>query len=301
MAYPRLRGDDPLNFEEYDPTPFSGGYDQTALYGLPKPSSAQTCYPASDSIHQSSHAGSGYGDASSPHMPVDESRPVYKQHDPPHGSGDEFPSGYGKQKPSFGYGQNEGGSGYSGVDSGYGRPKPKPARHESEQNYGENYEFGQQDQPGYGRPKPRPSNDSFFEGNEEEYGAPKPSFGRPKPGAYSQEVEEGYGYSKPSYGSAFEDSYQKPPPPPEEESFGGGYGGRKPTRYEGEESGYGDDGGRKPSRYGDRPGYGGEQAPDEAGYGGYRKNTWEEEGGEHHHDHGHKEHHKHHWRNDEDE
>lgn len=34
-------------FEEYDPTPYSGGYDIFQIYGKPLPPSAETCYPHS--------------------------------------------------------------------------------------------------------------------------------------------------------------------------------------------------------------------------------------------------------------
>ena len=81
MAYPRPRGDDPLNFDDYDPTPFSGGYDQVALYGRPKSPSPQTCYPIAEETTNPPPHGGSYG--------VDENRPSYDHHDPPHHSSEE--------------------------------------------------------------------------------------------------------------------------------------------------------------------------------------------------------------------
>jgi len=38
-------------FDEYDPTPYGGGYDVVATYGKPLPPSVETCYPCSTAPH----------------------------------------------------------------------------------------------------------------------------------------------------------------------------------------------------------------------------------------------------------
>ncbi|XP_002518589.2 uncharacterized protein LOC8267431 [Ricinus communis] len=42
---------DDTNFEECDPTPYGGGYDQSLTYGKPLPPSDETCYPRSTSLN----------------------------------------------------------------------------------------------------------------------------------------------------------------------------------------------------------------------------------------------------------
>lgn len=49
ISYPEtdLQFNEP-EFEEYDPTPYGGGYDIVSVYGKPLPPSDQTCYPRSN-------------------------------------------------------------------------------------------------------------------------------------------------------------------------------------------------------------------------------------------------------------
>lgn len=60
------------DFDEYDPTPYSGGYDITVTYGRPLPPSDENCYPLSSlsgdafeyqrPVFSSSQEPSAYGD-----------------------------------------------------------------------------------------------------------------------------------------------------------------------------------------------------------------------------------------------
>ncbi|KAF8062609.1 hypothetical protein N665_1196s0015 [Sinapis alba] len=45
--YCNVQGFNEPEFEEYDPTPYGGGYDIVATYGKPLPPSVKTCYPSS--------------------------------------------------------------------------------------------------------------------------------------------------------------------------------------------------------------------------------------------------------------
>ncbi|KAJ4879176.1 glycine-rich protein [Raphanus sativus] len=45
--YCNVQGFNEPEFEEYDPTPYGGGYDIVATYGKPLPPSVNTCYPSS--------------------------------------------------------------------------------------------------------------------------------------------------------------------------------------------------------------------------------------------------------------
>lgn len=76
------------DFDEYDPTPYSGGYDITVTYGRSLPQSEETCYPLS------SHSGDAF----------EYQRPVF--------SSSEEPSAYCDQALNTEY-------------SSYARPKTK--------------------------------------------------------------------------------------------------------------------------------------------------------------------------------
>ncbi|KAF8090690.1 hypothetical protein N665_0469s0025 [Sinapis alba] len=49
--YCNVQGFNEPEFEEYDPTPYGGGYDIVATYGKPLPPSVKICYPSSTSAH----------------------------------------------------------------------------------------------------------------------------------------------------------------------------------------------------------------------------------------------------------
>ena len=55
------------DFDEFDPTPYGGGYDLAVTFGRPLPPSEETCYPCSapstsyDAPHYSASEPSPYG------------------------------------------------------------------------------------------------------------------------------------------------------------------------------------------------------------------------------------------------
>lgn len=91
------------DFDDFDPTPYGGGYDLVLTFGRPIPPSEETCYPPNDN----SSSGSG----------VDYERPNY--------SGSARPSAYGYE------GQPASDEGYGG----YGR-RPKPQAEQLHEEYG---------------------------------------------------------------------------------------------------------------------------------------------------------------------
>ncbi|XP_078432431.1 glycine-rich protein isoform X2 [Wolffia australiana] len=123
------------DFDDYDPTPYSGGYDIALTYGRPIPPSEETCYLPN--AHSSSTA--------------DFDRPNFQ----------------GSARPStFGYGSEERRSDY---DSGYGRqpdleeeqsyefgyeerPKPKPYREEQRYDFEGRGDGDEEVRQEYGRP-----------------------------------------------------------------------------------------------------------------------------------------------------
>ncbi|KDO36694.1 hypothetical protein CISIN_1g017568mg [Citrus sinensis] len=122
MPYYADNDDDVTDFDDYDPTPYDGGYDITLTYGRPLPPSDETCYPSSSASD---------GD-------FDYARPKFSSHSEPSAYADEALnneySSYARPKPRPGFVPGSGGG------SGYGgRPQPQPA-----------YGF----QPGMGRPEP---------------------------------------------------------------------------------------------------------------------------------------------------
>ncbi|KDO36693.1 hypothetical protein CISIN_1g017568mg [Citrus sinensis] len=239
MPYYADNDDDVTDFDDYDPTPYDGGYDITLTYGRPLPPSDETCYPSSSASD---------GD-------FDYARPKFSSHSEPSAYADEALnneySSYARPKPRPGFVPGSGGgSGYGGrpqpqpaygFQPGMGRPEPYGSgRPESEyasgyakrpdsQEYGSGYgkrpeseEYGS----GYGRKPDSESGESGFGGRtESEYGGS--AYGR-KP-----EYESGYG-QKPEYESGYggkpgyESGYGSKP------EFESGYG-RKPEY----ESGYG--------------------------------------------------------------
>ena len=223
-SYARDAVDD---FDEYDPTPYGGGYDQAIAYGRPNSPSEETCYPpAQASDHSSSHHFS-YGSESSPYgaQRIDEDRPTY-------GSGSTH--SYEESAPQT-YGSGYGSGGGSSYES-HGRPKPQPAYgfqpNPDADQYSERppQRFGgeEEDRPSYGRQEPqqgyggrwnKPQEDQS--GYADEYGEQrtegwKPSYDRPgyqqeeepsrfeRPSYYKPDQEEGY--QRPQYG----DDYEKP-------------------------------------------------------------------------------------------
>jgi hypothetical protein len=248
----RPDADESDDFDEYDPTPYGGGYDLFITYGRPLPPTEETCYPCSEpstsyeAPHYSASETSPYGHHAKP-QPAYGFRPQQEQQ-PSYGGG------YGSRpEPAA---EEEGG----GYGSGYGRKQKQP---EEEESYGSGYGSG------YGR-KPQA---------EESYGSGGYSSGyagqtRPEEGYGSAGYGSGYG-NRPqqveeSYGSKYGSGYGRKPQV--EESYGSGYGIRPQGGEEyGSGGGYGSTGhgyGRKT----EEEGYGG------LGYGYGKKPTEEGEG-----------------------
>ncbi|KAF8030062.1 hypothetical protein BT93_E2478 [Corymbia citriodora subsp. variegata] len=69
ISYSTVELDEP-DFEQYDPTPFGGGYDPSVTYGKPLPPSAEICYPHSTGVQDVPVLG-GVGDGI-PKLPIAE-------------------------------------------------------------------------------------------------------------------------------------------------------------------------------------------------------------------------------------
>ncbi|XP_043812979.1 uncharacterized protein At5g39570 isoform X3 [Manihot esculenta] len=133
MPYYTRNDDDVNDFDEYDPTPYGGGYDIALTYGRPTPPSEETCYPNSSSAdeidydrpHFSSHAKpSAYADDHLQEEYTSYSRPKPRPR-PAHGGahgGDVFLDA----RPEPGYGsQHE----RTRPDSDYGDESPRRHNH----------------------------------------------------------------------------------------------------------------------------------------------------------------------------
>ena len=98
-------GDEVDDFDDFDPTPYGGGYDIALTYGRPLPPSEETCYTATSS------SGAGF----------DYERSNYSSHAEPNAYGQEALdteySSYVKRKPRPGVSHQY----QSGGGSGYGR------------------------------------------------------------------------------------------------------------------------------------------------------------------------------------
>jgi hypothetical protein len=246
------------DFDEFDPTPYGGGYDLFVTFGRPLPPSDETCYPCSapstsyDAPHYAAEEPSPYG-----HHHKAQAAPGFRpQHEQPsYGGGG---SGYGGSKPQPAYGfrpqQEEQQHSYGGGGGGYGSDPP---RRSEEDTYGSGYgRKPQQEEEGYGsgygrRPQP-----------EAGYGSGYGSKPQAEEQAYGSEYGSGYGGRKPqaeeSYGSGYGGG-------------GGGYGGRK-VEDEVEGGEYGSGGYRKPKPYGEETqgsyGYGQSAGYEKPSYGG---------------------------------
>ncbi|XP_019452945.1 PREDICTED: uncharacterized protein LOC109354716 isoform X1 [Lupinus angustifolius] len=133
-------GDDTVDdYDEYDPTPYGGGYDIHLTYGRPLPPSDETCYSLNES--------SGNED-------FDYDRPNYSSYSEP--------SAYGDEALATEY-------------SSYSRPKPRPApsgfnparKQESESEYGSGYGRKQE----YGEPESEFGSGYGGRKQESEYGS----------------------------------------------------------------------------------------------------------------------------------
>ncbi|PKA49429.1 Uncharacterized protein AXF42_Ash016618 [Apostasia shenzhenica] len=238
MSFWRSGGRD-TDFDDYDPTPYSGGYDIALTYGRPIPPSEETCYPVSVAgdidyqrpnffsgsqmsvyeAHNASRTGDCYGllppgqvpkpqpayDFQPPPPPAFYSHP---QPQPPYGPSGEYGSVYGGSPQHQEYG-----SGYDG-----GRQR-RDEGFESRPQYGSGYGsgYGQKEQSyGFGHEVPARLGGEYGSGyrrNDDE------GYGRQGYGGSEYRRSEGGGYEGGGVGYGRSDNY--------------GYGGK--TSYVGDE------------------------------------------------------------------
>lgn len=217
--YSRGREDEVDDFDEYDPTPYGGGYDIVLTYGRPLPPSNETCYLSS----------------SSPSDDFDYGRPQYSSYAEPSAYRDEALeteySSYARPKPrpalSPPGGGQFGGGGYGFPSSGVNKPGHGAPDYGSERP-GSQYGSGYDRKSEYGQTESEYGRKSEYAQAESEYGSGygrKSEYGKPN----SQEYGSGYG-RKTDYET-------------HESEYGSGYG-RKPE-YEAPSSEYGSGYGRK--------------------------------------------------------
>jgi len=147
------RADEVADFDEYDPTPYGGGYDIALTFGRPLPPSEETCYP----ISTATSSASSYD------------RPQQAQHGGRRPGGSEESHG-----SAAGYG---GGGGYAGA----GRPH-QPHKEETH-GYGRKGHDDDDEQQAYRKPKPSygdDDDDQAYRKAKPSYGDEKPSYGRKK-------------------------------------------------------------------------------------------------------------------------
>nr|GEW85824.1 hypothetical protein CTI12_AA278560 [Tanacetum cinerariifolium] len=166
-------GDEVDDFDDFDSTPYGGGYDIALTYGRPLPPSEETCYTATSS------SGAGFDYESS----------NYSSHSEAHAYGQEALdneySSYVKRKPRPGVTHQPGGVAYGGGGGGGGG-----SGYEEEQGYGSGYGRRQEEEerkPEYGS--------GYGRRQEEEEGKPEYGSGYGR----RQEEEE----PKPEYGSGY--------------------------------------------------------------------------------------------------
>ncbi|KAG2325249.1 hypothetical protein Bca4012_039738 [Brassica carinata] len=212
MPYYTRDEDEVDDFDEFDPTPYSGGYDITVIYGRPIPPSDDTCYPLSSADDEdfeyetpeftSYHDPSAYAEEALRTEYSSYSRPKPRPDSPGggHVQGERPDPGYGREPES------EYGSGYGGeTEVEYGR-RPE-SEYEKKPSFGEERSEYER-KPSYGRSE-----------EQEEGSYREPSYGG------SEEEEEG-GYRKHSYGEEQEEgSYRKPSYGDDDEE--GSYGRKK--------------------------------------------------------------------------
>lgn len=194
MPYYTKDDDEVDDFNEYDPTPYSGGYDITVTYGRSIPPSDETCYPLSSRsgdafeyqrpVFSSNHDPSAYGDQALKTEYSSYAKPK------PRPGGAHVEGEYGGRKPEYG-GSGTGGSDFGRKpNSGYG------GRTEVEYGRKPGSGYGGRTEVEYGR-KPESEHGSGYGGrNENDYGHK------------SKEKEDG-DYSKPSYGHRKDDDDDK--------------------------------------------------------------------------------------------
>ncbi|KAJ6707837.1 hypothetical protein OIU85_028135 [Salix viminalis] len=182
------RGDDDQvdDYDEYDPTPYGGGYDITLTYGRPFPSSDETCYPINSASGEIDCDRPHYSSYSEPSAYADEALETeynsYARPKPPPGST------YGGPQPAYGFqpGMNRPGSEYG--SDGYVKPASEEYGRIPESDYGpdgngkpQGEEYGS----GYGR-RPESEYESGDHERPSEYGS---GYGRRQESEYGSMYE----------------------------------------------------------------------------------------------------------------
>ena len=188
------------NYDDYDPVPYQGGYDQAAVYGSVKPADEETGYRRVEFGEDADEQEVQYGNESNPYGRGPSGPPISSGRPRPGGV---YGGGRDRTRPSYDDAQPDDGV-ETGYGQGYGRRKPEYV--EEEEYNKPSYE---DEDSGY-RPT-RPSHEDRHSGyrhsrreEEQEVVVDEEGYGR------KQDGEEGYGGG---YGRG------------EEEGYGGGYGG----------------------------------------------------------------------------
>ncbi|CAH2044970.1 unnamed protein product [Thlaspi arvense] len=193
MPYYSKDDDEVDDFTEYDPTPYSGGYDIAVTYGRSIPPSDETCYPLSSRsgdafeyqrpVFSSNHDPSAYGDQALNTEYSSYARPKTR----PGGQGGAHVEGeHGGRKPEHG-----------GSGSDFGRKPNSGYGGRTEVEYGRKPEsgYGGRTEVEYGR-KPESEHGSGYGGRmkskeEEDGDSRKPSYGHD-----DDDKKESHGYKK---------------------------------------------------------------------------------------------------------
>ncbi|XP_010258266.1 PREDICTED: uncharacterized protein At5g39570-like [Nelumbo nucifera] len=191
-------GEDAVDdFDEYDPTPYGGGYDIVVTYGQSLEPSDEICYPISSSSSDidcerpqySYSEASAYGDEALQAEYSSYNRPNRPRPRPQPGRRPEEDAGGNE----YGYGESQEVGEY-GYESGYKRNEEYGYGGRNERPNDEDEEENRRRRPSYGRQEEEEEYRSPSYGREEEEEYRRPSYGR------SEEEEERRRYQESSYG-----------------------------------------------------------------------------------------------------
>ncbi|KAF8779790.1 hypothetical protein HU200_002050 [Digitaria exilis] len=151
------RADEVADFDEYDPTPYGGGYDIALTFGRPLPPSEEICYP----ISTTSTTASSY----------------------------DRPQQHGGRR--LGTEESHGGPAAASYGGGYARGPTKPHEEDTHGSVASGYGYGRKghDDEHAAYPKPKPA--AAYGGDDDEQAA----YRKPKPAAYGDE-RPSYGRKK---------------------------------------------------------------------------------------------------------
>ncbi|CAL5019537.1 unnamed protein product [Urochloa decumbens] len=166
------RADEVADFDEYDPTPYGGGYDIALTFGRPLPPSEETCYPISTA------ATSSY----------------------------DRPQQHGGRRPAGAEETHGSAAGYAGA-GGYAR-RPQAHEEETHGSVGSGYGYGRkghddddEQKAAYRKPKPA----VYGDGDEHQA-----AYRKPKP-AYDGDERPSYGRKKNDDGDDSDDDDKRKP------------------------------------------------------------------------------------------